>query len=127
MPIAREQLIADWQRRLDGATDAESGSSERSPWLARLRVRLYRFLLSLYGDGNWNAPPLPADDVSTTFNSKVIDPAPLPLGGKPAKDYVAIRKALKCVAGARENRPQAGPLAAGFCRDTWLVIASARQ
>jgi hypothetical protein len=57
----------------------------------------------------------------------VLNRDALPLAGKPAKDGPTIRKALKCLVGARENSLGAGPLSAGFCRGTWLVIASAKQ
>ena len=50
----RPDLIADWQTRLAAAEEG-AGCASSPGWLQRARVRLYRFLLSLYGDGGWNA------------------------------------------------------------------------
>ena len=110
MATTRDQLIADWQKRLAAASEAPDEPTSRAVWLAHLRVRLYRFLLSLYGEGDWNAP----EGAPESPSSVVIDAQTLPLAGKPAKDEDAIRAVLKSVAGACENKPQAGPFAAGI-------------
>jgi len=54
--VSRDELIADWHKRLAAAEQSQADASKRSQWLARMRVRIYQFLLSLYGEGNWNAP-----------------------------------------------------------------------
>jgi len=124
VPTAREQLIADWQNRLASASDIREESPSRSAWLSRLRIRLYQFLLSLYGDGQWRAPSKTATD-SSKSHDVVIEPGVLPLAGKPAKDDSKIRATLESVASAREHPAELGPLAAGFGRDAWVIIASA--
>ena len=53
MSTPRDQLIADWQNRLAAASEAPEEATSRAAWLVRLRTRLYHFLLSLYGEGNW--------------------------------------------------------------------------
>ena len=40
-----------------GEKPAPAGIATAPAWLARLRIRLYRFLLSLYGDGDWTDAP----------------------------------------------------------------------
>ncbi len=127
MPTTRDQLIADWRKRLATASDAPQEPTSRAAWLTRLRIRLYRFLLSLYGEGEWNAPAEPVE----YLRRGSPDPAaaataglPLDLTGKPAKDASTIRAALNSLAGASETTPKAGPLAAGADLDAWIVVAS---
>jgi len=62
---AREQLVRRWQTRLDENQALLEGSSPRSRWLRRLYVRVYRFLLSCYAAGDWQAdtPDRTATDV----------------------------------------------------------------
>ena len=128
MTVTREQLIADWQQRLTDAESAPIGESNRLAWLVRVRIRLYRFLLSLYGDAGWNAAPKsPADDSST---SVIFDsPQVLPLAGKPAKSEGKIRAVLKSVANSQDNRCAPGtfdssrPPATGAFKwpdDSWM-------
>jgi len=134
MPTSRDQLIADWRKRLAAASEAPQEPTSRAAWLARLRKRLYQLLLSLYGEGDWNAPTETVEQVrgeSSYVRRGSPDPTaapteglPVDLAGKPAKDATAIRAVLESVAGASENRPPIGPLAAGIDRDDWIVIAS---
>lgn len=122
----RDELIADWHERLAAASQTSTESSSRAAWLARLRLRLYRFLLSLYGEGNWNAPKKTVQP-SSDCHAVAIGPEALPLSGKPAKDESTIRAALHSLASARELKPEPGPLMGGIDRDAWVVVASASR
>lgn len=120
---SREQLIAEWRERLSSAEASPTDSTTRPAWLLRVRVRLYRFLLSLYGDGDWNASP----QQSSKPPSLVFDSSDaLSLEGKPAKDSDSIRAALATVASAKPTVPELGPLAAGLPPDSWVVAASSK-
>jgi len=133
VPTTRDQLIADWRKRLDAASEVPAEPTSRAAWLVRLRLRLYRFLLSLYGEGDWTAPadavsvrrgsPDPAAALTEGLTPVECAPEP-PLTGKPAKTIDSIRAVLNSVAVARENRPNVGPLAAGINRDDWVLVAS---
>jgi hypothetical protein len=117
----RERLVADWRNALSEASAAADGAGSQAAWIARLRVRLYRFLLSLYGDGQWNGPSpeaLPERHLAGDSDE------PLPLEGKPAKSLDAIRTALRSVRGACEATPQRGPLIDGCGNEAWVVVAS---
>src|SRR5436853_2458398 len=98
--VPRDQLIADWQKRLLAASDLAGPPSSRAAWLAHLRQRLYHFLILLYGDGRWNVPgqletpKSPGDTDSIVFDT----PEALPLVGKPAKSLDTIRSVLDTVA-----------------------------
>jgi hypothetical protein len=126
---ARDKLIAEWQERLAAAEAADIPSLSRPAWLARLQIRLYRFLLSLYGRGDWttttqNSPP--ASDSEVASDSVVFDsPSALPLAGKPAKSLGQIQAVLKSVANAQSAAPAAGPLVHGLTPEHWVTIAVA--
>jgi len=128
MPATRDEIIADWHKRLAAASDSSDESTSRAAWLVRLRQRLYHFLLSLYGDGRWNAPtpietPTVADgDASVVFDS----PDALPLTGKPAKSDGKIRSVLNTVASANSERQAQGSLA-GLTNRKLVVIVTARS
>jgi hypothetical protein len=131
----RDEIIAHWHERL-GAADgppgiASDGSLAQGPWIMRLQKRLYRFLLSLYGDGRWNAPQdlgsLPPAEARPPVNDQTGEARPVPLVRTPAKEESRIRAVLKEVSNAREQPLEQGPLAGGFDRATWVVVASARQ
>jgi len=109
---ARDEIIADWRKHLAEAQEPLCPGSPRTAWLTRLKLRLYQFLLSLYGDGRWNA----SDQELTDAGGVVIHDDAMPFSGKPAKDENQIRAALKSVAEASEVRMKPGPLAEGKAR-----------
>jgi hypothetical protein len=124
--IPREQLIADWRERLAAASDVQEELPSRAAWLARVRSRLYRFLLSLYGKGDWNAPGAESTTPDDAGKSVVFDKSDLlPFAGKPAKDESTIRKVLSSLSLAKEQPAEQGPLAAGAGQDRWVVVATA--
>src|SRR5687767_4185509 len=98
MATARDKLVADWRHELHAAQDALA-ASPRQVWLARMRVRLYRFLLRCYGKANWRTSPAPRD----VAGGVVFDqPEVRFLHGKPAKSPGKIQAVLKSVANAHE-------------------------
>lgn len=126
MSLTRDQLVADWRRRLAAAEERAPDAAHRPAWLARVQLRLYRFLISLYGSGDWrttdslNSPPVDiVGDKSVVFDS----PDVLPLAGKPAKEQGKIREVLKAVATAQNQSFTAGPLVAGLPPEHWVVVA----
>ena len=126
--VPRDQLIADWQNRLAAASHAEEPPSSRAAWLARLRERLYRFLLSLYGDGHWRVPGQVDIQTSPGGSDSVVFDAPdaLPLAGKPPKSDDTIRSVLDAVASANDEKQAQGPLA-GLTNRKLIVIVTARS
>jgi hypothetical protein len=120
MATARDKLVADWRQELHAAQDALT-ASPRQAWLARMRVRLYRFLLRCYGKANWRTSPAPRDSGEVVFDQ----PEVRFLHGKPAKSLGKIQAVLKSVASAQTHAPQSGELSRGLDPDSWVVIASA--
>jgi hypothetical protein len=127
VPTARDKLIAEWQDRLAAAEAADLSSPGRPAWLARLQIRLYRFLLSLYGDSDWTTTPprrlSRKSDADGSGDSVIFDSHEASLlCGKPAKSAGKIQAVLKSVANAQDGPLQAGPLVA----QNWVKIAGAR-
>lgn len=120
MATARDKLVADWRQQLHAAQDALA-NSPRQAWLARMRVRLYRFLLRCYGKANWRTSPTPHESEGIVFDQ----PEARFLHGKPAKSPGKIQAVLKSVANAQTRAPLLGELAKGLDPDSWVVIASA--
>jgi hypothetical protein len=121
----RDDLIADWRNRLAEAGDVPADSSSRPAWATRLRIRLYQFLISLYGDGNWHSAdnPTTAETPPQATNEST---EPTTWQGKPAKDISTIRATLSSVAHARSRPNIPGSFAEGKGSDAWTVVATYR-
>jgi hypothetical protein len=117
----RERLIAEWRKAYAEARSAGDASGSQAAWMARLKLRLYRFLLSLYGDGRWNDS---AGQEKVEEQGCVFEGGAAPLEGKPAKSLDAIRTALKSVSGSCDATPKLGPLVSGYGSEAWVVVAS---
>lgn len=120
MATTRDELVHDWRERLSAA-EATTASSPRSAWLARMQIRLYRFLLACYGTSNWEPPARPAEHSPLVFDSAEAKS----LDGKPARSLAEIRSVLGSVAKAQDETPMPGPLAGGLDHDSWVVVAAA--
>ena len=126
--LSRGKLVQDWQHRL-AAAEAEGQEEHRLRWLYRMRVRLYRFLLSCYRQGDWRAdePSLTVEetlaDVPRGDTTTLLD---CPLDGKPAKNAGKMQAVLKSVSAAQDH-PPAGPLLGGIAADEWVVAVSVRD
>jgi len=123
---ARDEIIADWRKHLADAEEPLSPDAPRTAWLTRLKLRLYRFLLSLYGDGRWNASDRTVKGLQGAEPVVVSDEA-LPFSGKPAKDESQIRAVLNSVAGAGRVQAEKGPFSPGFNSNLWVIVASSWQ
>ncbi len=123
---AREEIIAEWRKQLAEAEEPVDADSQRTAWLTRLKLRLYRFLISLYGDGRWNGSDSDAEE-SPHAGPFVVSEEALPLTGKPAKDASQIRDVLKSVAEASDGRTKPGPLARGIDRHDLALVQVAYE
>src|SRR5262245_5245326 len=127
MSHARDNLISDWRARLASAEAEPLADSPRRRWLARVRTRLSRLMLSRYGDGLWRAAD-EEDQSGIQPTGIVFDSADAKsLGGKPAKDIGKIRTVLKAVANNQDHRPPAGSLTGKeVAHSSWLIVVSGR-
>jgi hypothetical protein len=120
MATTRDELISDWRQRL-AAAEETTASSPRSAWLARMQIRLYRFLLACYGSTKWEPPTQSAESPQLVFDSAEARQ----LDGKPARSLGEIRSVLTAVSKAQDESHSPGPLAAGLDHDSWVVVAAA--
>jgi hypothetical protein len=123
----RQELVADWRKRLAAAESMSEAPSQRLSWLIRVRLRLYRFLLSLYGDGDWSRTPgTDAGQSADSHKRGVVfhSASVLPLDGKPARSGDKIRAVLEAVASHQDHALPVGPLVNGLPADYWSVVAA---
>ena len=124
MAVNRNELISDWREEL-AAAGGSAKQPQRPAWIARMRVRLYRFLLACYGDGGWTADE-PQEFVALgDATVSASGAAERPLTGKPAKSLGQIRSVLQAVAGAQGAALAPGPLTQGLPPESWVVVAAA--
>lgn len=127
--VSRLDLLADWQRKLTAA-ESISDVGSRGRWLARMQIRLYHFLLSCYGSGDWRGEPPHTPFVATNNRFSPMGSGELlgpPLEGKSAKSSDQIRLAIKQIASAQGNPPPAGPLAKGIAPNNWIIAGTYRN
>lgn len=127
--LSRGKLVQDWNRRL-AAAEAEGARKNSLKWLYQMRVRLYRFLLSCYRQGDWRADKrsISAEDTLADVphgdTTTVLD---CPLDGKPAKHAGKMQAVLKSVSAAQDHPAESGPLLGGIAADEWVVAVSVRD
>ncbi len=126
---ARGDVVDHWRSELAAAEEAEQAGGQR-PWLARMRVRLYRFLLACYASGPWGALPQGAEDAAgpdadLEGQGRASCPQPYvsPAGWTHIRPPGKIAAVLKAVAGAQEPHI-AGPLVHGIEPDSWVTLAA---
>ncbi len=118
MATARDKLIAHWRHELHAAQDAVALSPQEA-WLARMRWRLYRFLLACYAKSPWTTTPRSPDESETVVFDQ---PEAEFLHGKPAKSAGKIQAVLKSVAGAQPpHEPGSAAVCAG--QHSYLPLA----
>ena len=127
--LSRGKLVQDWRRRL-AAAEADGAEGERRTWLAQMRLRLYRFLLSCYQDANWRADEPSAiteetlADVARGDTTTLLD---VRLDGKPAKSSGKMQAVLKSVSAAQDHPAEAGPISQDSAAVEWVVAVAARD
>ncbi len=127
--LSRGKLVQDWNRRL-AAAEADGAKKHSLKWLYQMRVRLYRFLLSCYRQGDWRAdePSISTEDTfadaSHGETTTILD---CPLDGRPAKHAGKMLAVLKSVSAAQDHPAETGPLLGGIAADEWVIVVSARD
>lgn len=122
----RQELLTQWQQRL---ADAEQACDAAPSWAERMRVKLYRFLLAMYGRTTW---PGSKDDVDNSqvraANSQLIVAEPQEaLAGKEPRTRAQILKGLRNLKGLGDELAPAGPLADGLLPDSPVVVAAFKR
>jgi hypothetical protein len=121
MMTPRTALADIWRSRLAEAEHQIAVDPTRQRWLPGIYVRVYRFLLSCYGDEA--AAESFADGAADRmeFHGELRE-----FDGAGAKPVETIRAALGAIHDARGEGAPAGPLVDGGLRDgDWIAVAAA--
>lgn len=125
--LNRQTLIQRWTVRLAEAETQLANASPRAEWWYRMNVRLYRFLLSSYGMGDWHrgdsATDPGAQEDTHSPSRKLVDNVGV-CAGKPAKDVSQIRRVLDTVHAANEGGVVAGPMNRETYQTAWVAAAA---
>ena len=120
----RMRVIDRWRTRLTANQRSAAECPAHRRWVHRIYVRVYRFLISCYGAGEWqpdtDAESAPGEEPS---RMEFVDNTEGAQGTRP-KSADRIRATLDAVHDARENPPSAGKRGFGLNYSDWVAVAS---
>ncbi|WP_425614796.1 hypothetical protein NA78x_004675 [Anatilimnocola sp. NA78] len=122
----RQELLDYWQQRL---ADSEHAGGQGFAWTDRLRLKLYRFLLAMYGQSEWPGSKDDVDnEIGRTLNSSlmVADTSEISTGKAP-RTRAEILKSLQSVKGLSDELAPPGPLQHGLEPNSPVVVAANRK
>ena len=95
----RQQLVEEWKAKLAASVPTEKDDERRFAWFRQIYTRIYRFLVSCYGEGEWRGDDddssLKADSQSTASRMPFVECVP-PSDGLLPKSPERIR-AASCI------------------------------
>jgi hypothetical protein len=109
--MSRESICDDWRVSLAHCEDAAEDAPPRYQWLYRVRARIYRILLAMYGgeertaEETWDLPDPEFDDSSSAvFVAAGVKDAASP----PVKSKAQLLSTLKRIADSNDPVPMGG-------------------
>ena len=124
----RQQLVEDWKSKLAASSQSPVERGERFAWVRQVYARIYRFLVSCYGEGEWRGAgddsSLNADSQSTASRMPFVECVPTSDGLLP-KSPERIRAALESIHGSNSGIATPGTMT-GVSDDAWVVVAAQR-
>jgi|GEM_PF-5163842 len=125
----RQQLVEDWKTKFAASSQPPTEGGTRFAWVRQLYTRIYRFLISSYGAGDWRGAgddsSLSVDSSSTTSRMPFVDYRPSADGLLP-KSAERIRNTLDAIHSSNPGIATAGTLT-GISDDTWIVVAARKN
>ena len=122
----REELLDYWQERL---TESQRAGGQGFAWTDRLRVKLYRFLIAMYGKSDWAGKESDVDnELGRTKHSELMVADLQELNeGKAPRTRAQILKSLQSMQGLSDELAPRGPLQNGLEPDSPIVVAANRK
>lgn len=119
--------VDGWRSRLAETETLLTSGSVRLRWLRSIYARVYRFLISRYGDEDQREDRQAAADgdraSATAPVMPFVDNRGITTGCEP-KSTGRIRQTLDRLHAANEQNPTEGPLKAGLVDEAWIIVAS---
>jgi hypothetical protein len=125
----RQQLVEDWKAKLAASSQPPTECGARFAWVRQVYARIYRFLVSCYGEGEWRGAgddsSLNADSQSTASRMPFVECVPTSDGLLP-KSRERIRAALESIHGSNPGIATPGTMT-GVSDDAWVVVAARKH
>ncbi|MEO8498896.1 MAG: hypothetical protein ABI614_27860 [Planctomycetota bacterium] len=120
----RQHLVEDWKAKLAANSQPAADGGERFAWIRQVYTRIYRFLVTCYGEGEWRGnaeiASLNADSHSNTSHMPFVECVP-PGDGLLPKSPELIRAALESIHDSNPGIAAAGTMG-GVEDDSWVVV-----
>jgi hypothetical protein len=125
----RRHLVEEWKAKLEASSHPLVESGERFAWVRQIYTRIYRFLVSCYGEGEWRGAGdesnLNADSPSTASRMPFVEHCSTTDGLAP-KSPERIRAALESIHSSNPGIATPGTTV-GVEDDSWIVVAAQRK
>ena len=128
----RQELLTQWQQRLAEAQQA-CLAVQTPAWSDRLRVKLYHFLLAMYGHTPWPGSKDDVDNSQGRAASQLVvaeaaaETQQQTFAGKEPRTRAEILNSLRNVKGLSDELAPAGPLQKGLLPGSPIVVASFKR
>jgi hypothetical protein len=124
----RQELRQRWEMGLE-ANAGQSEEGSRFQWIRLVYLRIYRFLISRYGGGDWRVDSVDGTDVEgvelASSPMPFVDHTDNAIGLEP-KSHELIRDKLAAIHDANEDRQTPGATQ-GLSGQDWVVVASSKR
>jgi len=121
---ARTRIVERWRTRLAESQRRVDGCPVHRRWIHQIYARIYRFLISCYGVGEWRSDAdADRDGEADASRMEFVDNTEGEQGTRP-KSAERIRATLDAVRDAMENPSKPGQLSGGLQFTDWVAVAS---
>ena len=124
----RQDLLQRWRSGLE-ANAAQTDENSRFHWIHRVYVRIYRFLISRYGSGDWRADSADGgreDEVEFATSAMPFVDNTADVTGLEPKSNEQIRRKLAAIHEANDHQPPRGS-ATRLTVQQYVAVASSKN
>lgn len=125
----RHQLVEEWKAKCEASSQSPPERGTRFAWVRQIYSRIYRFLISSYGTGNWRGAvddsDVSVDSRSITSRMPFVDHRPS-AGGLVPKTGDRIRATLESIHNSNPGIVTAGKMS-GVEDGSWVVVDARKK